>query len=195
MTALPKTKYTLEGYFELERNSEGWFEYFDGDVFEMSGVHPRRGQIEMNLATILNPHALNRGCRIFPSNVRVKVPTLPPYRCPDLSAMYGKPTFEEINGLPCLTNPALIVEILSPTTEAFDRGEKFKRYKSIKSFREYILISQDQKNITHYLKQSKKFWRQADYNDGENLKIETLGFEISVDEVYQSINIDSETGF
>jgi Uma2 family endonuclease len=170
MTALPKPKYTLEEYFELEQTSDGWFEYFDGEVFEMSGVHPRHGQIEMNLASVFNPHALSRGCRVFPSNVRLKVPTLPPYRYPDLSALCGEPKFETINGLPCLLNPSLIVEILSPSTESFDKDEEFKGYKSIETFCEYILISQNSKDITHYLKQSERFWLRGDYTEGETFR-------------------------
>ena len=195
MTALPKPKYTLEEYFELEQKSEGWFEYFDGEVFEMSGVHPRHASIETNLITSLTIKTSSRGCKVFPSNLRLKVPTLPPYRYPDLSALCGEPKFETINGLPCLLNPSLIIEILSPSTEAFDKDEKFKGYKSIPSFREYILISQNSKDITHYLKQSDRFWLRGDYTEGEAFRIETLDCELSVEEIYQGINFESETGF
>ena len=90
MTALPKRKYTLEEYFELDKNAEGNFEYFDGEIFEMSGVSPEHATIEMNLAEILNPVARKRGCRAFPANLRIKVPALPTYRYPDLSVVCGE---------------------------------------------------------------------------------------------------------
>lgn len=195
MTAQPQSRYTLDEYFELEKSSEARYEYFDGDVFNMSGVQPIHARLEGRLFRYLDSHAEKKECHVFPANLRVIVPSLPPYRYPDLTALCGKPKFEEVRGLQCLANPNLIVEILSPSTEAFDRGEKFKHYKSISSFREYLLISQNSKDITHYLKQTKKFWRQSEYSEGESLKIETLDCELNVDELYNGINFDSETGF
>lgn len=195
MSAKPKPHYTLDEYFELERNSEERFEYFNGEVFNMSGVQPIHARLETTLLTMLNTNAQKKGCHVFPANLRVVVPSLPPYRYPDLTALCGEPQFEEVRGLQCLTNPALIIEILSPSTEVFDMREKFKHYKSIPSFYEYVLVSQNSKDITHYLKQTKKFWRQSQYGEGETFRIETLDLELSVDEIYQGINFDSETGF
>ncbi len=193
MTAIPIKKYTLEEYFELDRNAEGHFEYFSGEVFEMSGVSVNHATIEMNLAEILNPIARKKGCRAFPANLKVKVPTIPPYRYPDLSVVCGQANFEEIGGLQALTNPILIVEVLSDSTEKFDRGEKFRQYKLIESFREYLLIEQNGKNVTLFQKHNDRFWLQSDYVEGESLKITTLDFDLSVNDLYRDVEFPSIT--
>ncbi len=192
MMAVPKEKMSLEEYFEFDKNAEGNFEYFDGEIFEMSGVSPNHATIEMNLSEIINPIARNRGCRAFPANLRIKVPALPTYRYPDLSVVCGQPVFQEISGLQCLVNPALLIEVLSESTESYDQGEKFRLYKSIESFREYLLVAQNSPNVTHYQKHDERFWLQSDYTTGESLKISTLDFELSVDEVYQGIVFANE---
>lgn len=193
MTALPKRKYTLEEYFELDKNAEGNFEYFDGEIFEMSGVSPEHATIEMNLAEILNPVARKRGCRAFPANLRIRVPVLPTYRYPDLSVVCGETVFEEIQGLQCLVNPILIVEVLSESTEFYDRGEKYRQYKSIESFREYLLVSQNDKFITLFQKHNERFWMQSDYVVGETLHLNTLDLDLNVDEVYQGVEIKPQS--
>lgn len=187
MTAVPKKKYTLEEYFELDRVAEGNFEYFNGEIFEMSGVSPSHATIEMNLAEILNPVARNKGCRAFPANLRVRVPTVPPYRYPDLSVVCGEVVFEEVGGLQCLANPVLIVEVLSDSTEKFDRGEKFRQYKLIESFHEYLLIAQDSVNVTLFQKHSERFWLQSDYVAGESFHLNTLDIDLEVDSIYLGI--------
>jgi Uma2 family endonuclease len=195
MSTQPKKRLTIEEYIELDKNSEERFEYFDGEVFNMSGVHPNHSRLELRLARLLGEQIEKRGCTVFSSNLRIKVPSMPPYRYPDLSALCSKPEFEEHSGLLCLTNPVVLVEILSPSTEAFDRGEKFTHYKSIASFREYLLIAQNKKNVTHYLKQSERAWLQTEYSAGEVLQIASLECELDVDALYNGINFESETGF
>lgn len=189
MTPLPKQKMSLEEYFEFDRNAEGNFEYFDGEVFEMSGVSPNHATIEVNLITKLSQPALNRKCQVFPANLRFKVPVLPTYRYPDLSVACGAAKFVEIGGLQCLVNPVLIIEVLSASTQSYDQGEKFREYKSIESFQEYMLVSSESKNVAHYLKHNDRFWLQSDYVAGESLHITTLDFDLSVDEIYRGVEI------
>jgi Uma2 family endonuclease len=187
MTALPKPKYTLTEYFELDRNAEGRYEYFDGYVFELSGVSPQHAGIERNLIFRLTEPAFAKGCQIFPANLRVYVPALPTYRYPDLSAVCGPAEFVEIGGLQCLANPVLLVEVLSDSTAEYDTGEKFREYKSIESFREYVLIAQKRKAVTHYLKHNGRFWLQSDYIEGESLHVTTLDYDLRVDDVYRGV--------
>lgn len=187
MTAVPETKLTLEEYFELDKNAEGNFEYFDGEIFEMSGVSLNHGRIERNLTVKLSPRAFDKGCEVFPANNRIRVPTIPPYRYPDLSLVCGKIIFEEIGGLQCLVNPVLIVEVLSDSTEKFDRSEKFRQYKLIESFQEYLLIEQHNINVTLYQRQNERFWLQSDYTAGETFHLNTLDFDVNVDDLYQGV--------
>ncbi|HEX9930110.1 MAG TPA: Uma2 family endonuclease [Pyrinomonadaceae bacterium] len=192
MSAIPKQKYTLEEYFELDRNSEANFEYFNGEVFEMSGVSPNHARIEHRLNRILGIPADKKDCEVFPANLRIKVPALPTYRYPDLSVACDGAKFVEIGGLQCLVNPVLIVEVLSESTAAYDQGEKFRLYKSIETFREYMLVSQDTPDVSHFLKHNERFWLQSNYTSGESLHVETLGFDLSVDEIYRGIEFGSE---
>lgn len=187
MTAVPKKKYTLAEYFELDREAEGNFEYHNGEIIEMSGVSPNHARIEINLIVKLSLKANERGCEIFPANLRVKVPDLPTYRYPDLTVACGGAKFVEIGGLQCLENPMLIVEVLSDSTESYDQGEKFRLYKSIETFREYLLVSQDTPNVTLYQKHNEKFWLRSDYTLGETLELTTLDLELSVDEIFQGV--------
>lgn len=192
MTAILKEKITLEEYFELDKNAEGRFEYHDGYAFEMSGVSITHADIEANLMTILKNKLASRDCKVNPANVRIKVPKLPTYRYADLSALCGKRIVGRIAGLDVLVNPSLIVEILSPSTAYYDRGEKFTEYKSIESFKEYLLVDQDKKFVTLYTKHNEKFWFQSEYFEGENFQLESLNTELSVDEIYQGILLEPE---
>ena len=124
MTTHPKQKYTLDEYLEMDRKSEARLEYLNGEIFDMSGVSPEHAQIEVNITIHLGSGLAARGCRIFPANVRIKVPSFPPYRYADLSGMCGEPEYEPAGGVKVLTNPSLLVEVLSDSTEAYDRGDK-----------------------------------------------------------------------
>jgi len=191
MTAVPKEKITLEEYFELDKNAEGRFEYHDGFAFEMSGVSITHADIKANLMTVLKNTVASGDCKINPANVRIKVPKLPTYRYADLSALCEKRIVEQIAGLDVLINPSLIVEVLSPSTAYYDRGEKFTEYKSIESFKEYLLVDQNREFVTLYAKHNEKFWFQSEYVGGETLKLESLDCELSVDEIYQGIIFES----
>ncbi len=190
MTALPKHKYTIEEYFELDKNAEGNYEYFDGEIFEMSGVSPNHARIERNLLVKTSPRATQNGCEVFPSNLRVKVPMLPTYRYPDLTLVCGKAEFTEIGGLQCLENPILIVKVLSDSTEKYDQGDKFREYKSIESFNEYLLISSTEKIVVLYQKHNGRFWLRSDYESGESFHLNSLNFDVNVDELYEGVEFE-----
>ena len=194
MSTQPQRRYTLEEYFALEHASEAKYEYWQGEVYAMSGASPAHVQIQINLITLLRSQLRGRLCRIFSSDMRLKVPSLPPYRYPDLSALCGEPIFELIGGLEVLTNPTLIVEILSPTTEAFDRGDKFTHYKSIPSFIEYVLIAQHRPYIGQYVKQSPEVWSYRECNDLlTSLYIPSLECQLVLEDLYQDVTFEPFT--
>jgi Uma2 family endonuclease len=187
MAAIPKQKMTLEEYLEFDTNTEGRFEYFDGEVFEMSGGSPEHSLLSSRTGFLLNSKLLPKGCSVYSSDVMLKVPAMPPYRYADVSALCGQPDYEETGNQRLLTNPILVVEVLSDTTEKFDKGDKFKAYKSIESLQEYLLISQEKRFVTLFTKYNAKFWLQSEYESGETLKLESLDIELSVDEIYEGI--------
>lgn len=195
MAIQPQRRYTLDEYFALELASEGKYEYWQGDVYAMSGVSPAHAQIQVNLISLLSLQLRGRPCRVFPSDMRLKVPSLPPYRYPDLSALCGEPIFEQIGGLDVLTNPTLIVEILSPSTEAFDRGDKFTHYKSIPSFSEYLLMAQHRPHVGHYIRQSVEVWSYREYNALEAvLELPALTCRLALDELYHNVVFTPQPG-
>lgn len=188
MSTQPHRRYTLEEYFTLELASEEKYEYFDGEVFNMSGGSPEHEDVIGNIYAVLKQHARAKGCRVFLSGLRIKVPSQPPYRYPDLTALCGTPQYERIGGLDALTNPSLIIEVLSPSTEAYDRGDKFTHYKSIESFGEYLLIAQHRPHATHYVKREDGSWSYEEVNDpAGSLRLETLDCEIEMRDVYDGI--------
>jgi Uma2 family endonuclease len=194
MSVQVKPRYTLEEYFALELASEERYEYFNGEVFCMSGVSPNHAQIESNLITSLNNELRARGCRVFPANIRIKVPAAPPYRYPDLAVVCEKPSYEKIGGIEALTNPVLLVEVLSPSTEAYDRGDKFTYYKSIPSFREYLLVAQHRPHITHYIKQTDGKWDYEESNDlTSNLDLLSVDCALALSEVYVGVEFGQES--
>lgn len=187
MTALPKRKYSLDEYFEIERNSEEKFEYFDGNVWSMAGASPEHERIVSNAIFHLRT-VLGRKCSVFGSNLKVKVPVYTPYRYPDLSVYCGEGIYETMGGMEVLTNPQMLIEVLSPSTEAFDRGEKFTYYKSIASFTEYLLIAVTRPHVTQFIKRNETEWlqREAVGMDGK-LFLETFGVEILLMEIYLDV--------
>ena len=194
MSVIPITseQMTLEEYLEFDYNAEGRYEYFDGKVIEMSGESPEHALLGNRIERLLGNKIDEKGCSVYNCEVQIKVPTMLPYRYADVSALSEKPIYENVGKQRLLVNPSLIVEILSPSTASYDRGEKFVKYKSIESFREYLLIEQGKKFITLYTKHNERFWFQSEYFEGETLKLESLECELKVDEVYQGIDFQAE---
>lgn len=193
MSAIPITsqQMTLEEYLEFDYNAEGRYEYFDGEVFEMSGGSPEHSLLGNQIGRLLGNQLVPKGCSVYNSEVQIKVPTMLPYRYADVSALCGQPIYENLGNQRLLVNPTLIVEVLSPSTEKFDRALKFKAYKSIESLLEYLLVWQDEKLVMLFSKHNEKFWFQSEYVGGETLKLESLDIGLSVDEIYQGIIYES----
>ena len=194
MAAQRKPRYTLAEYLELDRTSEERFEYWDGEIFAMSGASESHLEIEANLVVQFRAALAGRNCRVFTANARITVPTAPPYRYADLSVLCGKAEFEEIGGVDALTNPTLLIEILSPSTEAYDRGDKFSRYQSIPSFREYWLVAQHRPHVTQLVRQDDGAWLLREFNSLDDVvKSPALDCELAVRDIYQGVSFPAES--
>ena len=188
MLSLEKQIYTLEEYLELDHESEERIEFWDGHVFTLAGASNNHDQIQSNAHFFLRLKLQGKPCRVFLSEMRVKVPEYPPYRYPDLSAICGQAIFEKLGKQELLVNPSLIMEILSDSTEAFDRSYKFTYYKSIESFTEYILIAQDRPHISQFVKQADNSWLNHEFNIIEDkFYLASLDCEIALTELYQDV--------
>lgn len=181
-------KYTLEEYLELDHESEEKIEFWDGHIFTLAGASVSHNQIQVNAILSLGNKLREKGCRVFPSDMRLKVPAYSPYRYADLSALCGNPVIEKLVNQEMLVNPSLIVEILSDSTAEFDRGYKFTYYKSIESFTEYILIAQDRPHVTQFVKQSDNSWLHHEFNSiDERFHLASLDCELQLSELYQDV--------
>jgi len=192
MTAQPKenNKITPTEYLKLERSSiDIKHEYFDGEIFAMVGAKRNHVRININLAGELRNNFKNNksSCEVWPNDMRVKIEN--GYVYPDIAISCGDPEFED-NEFDTLTNPIIIIEILSNSTAAFDRGEKFNFYQGIPTLKEYILISQDKYRIEQYVRQEKKdTWEYRSLKSiDQTLKIESASCEIPLDEIYLNVS-------
>lgn len=192
MNAIPKHRYTLEEYIELDKNSEERYEYFDGEVFALAGGNIEHGTISANVVRALGNRLAGRHCRALTSDVRVKVPAAFPYRYPDVSVVCGEPVIESNLGQEMLVNPILLVEVLSSSTAAYDHGDKFSAYQSIASFREYLLISQERPHVVQYVRQPDNRWLRAEISGLAGLlTLESLDITLPLSEIYEQVNFPS----
>lgn len=190
--AMPKYKYSLEEYLDMDAKSEARLEYWDGEIFDMSGANDSHDQVESNVHTSLRMQFKGRSCRVFTANMRIRVPSMPPYRYGDVSALCGQPQFVKIGGVDVLTNPALIIEVLSTSTESYDRGDKFTHYKSIPSFCEYLLIAQHRPHVSQYIRQDDGSWLQREFNDlADVVKLTSVACALSLQEIYEHVTFDA----
>lgn len=187
--AEPNKIYTLEEYLELDFLTDAKYEFFDGDLVEISGVHYNHALINGNVLGLLHEHKTEE-LQSWIGSMKLFVPDLPPYRYPNFSVSPQNALFENVGKHQCLVNPILIGEIYSPETKEYDCGEKFEAYKSIKTFTEYVLIDQNQTLVNVYTKYDKDVWFESEYKQGENVKLESIDIEMSIDEIYRKIKFE-----
>ena len=185
--AISNKIYTLDEYLELDYETDAKYEFFDdGKLVEISGVRISHAQIEMNVLCLLH-EVLAEHFESWIGSMKLKVPALPPYRYPNFSVSPKKAQFEMVGKHHCLVNPIVIGEIYSPETKDYDCGKKFEAYKSIETFREYLLIDQEQKLVTLHTKYDEEIWFQSEYTEGETFKLESLECELAVDDIYHKV--------
>ena len=161
MSTVTKQTWTVEQYLEMERASEEKHEYLDGEIYLMSGASANHNLIVGTLLGILYNQLRQRPCVYFPSDMRVKVSNTGLYTYTDISVVCEPPQLES-DPQDTLLNPTLMVEVLSPSTESYDRGKKFQHYRALKSLHEYLLISQDSARIERHLRQPNNEWLLTD---------------------------------
>jgi len=184
-----KLRMTPAEYLEFERTSEIKHEYFDGEVFAMAGAKPNHNLINANIVSELRNRivANESTCRIYPSDQRIKVEAIEKYTYPDISIACENIEFDD-DSIPSLLNPVVIIEILSESTEAYDRGKKFMHYRLIPSLREYVLVSQDHCQVETYMRSDAGRWIYSSHENLENMfNVEPVNCEISLSEIYRWI--------
>ncbi len=192
MSAIPKRKLTPEEYLEIERKAEYKSEYFDGEIYAMSGAKRNHNKAATNVSGLIWQHLKGKDCESYSNDMRVFVPKTGLYTYPDVVVVCGEPKFQD-KVFDTLLNPTLLVEVLSETTESYDRGKKFQHYRSIESLQEYVLVSQDEARIEKYVKRGDGFWLLSEAV-GLDSEIEFASIEcrISLAEVYDKIDFSDE---
>ena len=184
----PQHYYSLDEYFALEHTGDARYEYWDGDIVCMSGGSLAHARIAGNIYHRLAQKLSGGKCVPFTADLAVKTPTLLPYRYPDLSVACGEPAVENVRGVDALLNPVLIAEVLSPSTEKHDRGDKFAAYQQIPDFQEYLLVAQHAPSIVRYCRQPDGTWVPEEIS-GLNavVHLTSVDCELSLAEVYQGV--------
>ena len=186
-----QTYLSPEEYIALERKATLKSEYLSGEILAISGASDTHNLITMNTSNALYNQLADRGCRIYASDMRVGISTGVSYFYPDVTVVRDEPRFED-NALDTLINPIVVIEVLSPSTEAYDRGEKSIRYRQLESLQEYILISQDQVQVDHYLRQGKQ-WVISEFSALEDvLPLVSIGAELSLHQIYRFVDLETD---
>jgi Uma2 family endonuclease len=181
---------TQEEYLAFERQSEMKHEYVAGEILAMTGVSRRHSLINTTTSAYLEFRLRDRPCELHQSDVRVKIAKLGIYTYPDIVVVCGKPEFEDPE-VDTLLNPTVIIEILSPSTQSYDRRLKFHRYQLIPSFREYLLIAQDARRVDHYIRQPDDRWFPTTYTHPDDvITLPSLDCTLPLAEVYRRVTFD-----
>jgi len=190
MSTLPKKRYTPEEYLTLERKAEYKSQYYDGEIFAMAGATRRHNLIAVNVGRELSAQLKGRPCEVYPSDMRVKVSPTGLYTYPDVVVVCAEPRFEDEQE-DTLLNPTLIVEVLSPSTEDYDRGRKFAHYRRIESLAEYVLVAQQEHHVERHRRQETGEWVlwETDRPD-DTVTLASIGCELALVEVYDKVEFD-----
>ena len=180
-------KITAEEYLAAERLSEVRHEFLNGTIFAMAGASRKHNQISSNLVRILGNQLLDKPCSVYSSDMRVKNAEAKKYFYPDIVVSCKEERFEDKEE-DTLLNPRLILEILSDSTEAYDRGDKFFYYRQIKSFVEYVLVSQKNYHVERFIRQPDNAWLYSEFNNiDDEIKLSSIGCNICLKEIYNKV--------
>lgn len=187
MTAQPRSYLTSEEYLALERAGDVRHEYVAGAVYAMAGGSARHNRIAGSAYAALYAQLRRRNCTIYPSDMRVRVIQTGLYTYPDITIVCGNEQFEDAKE-DTLLNPTIIIEILSPSTEKYDRGKKFQHYRTILSLREYVLIAQDDYHIERFVRQSDNTWVFSEATSREDkIDLTSIQCVLLLEEVYEKV--------
>ena len=185
-------RYTAEEYLELERRAEYKSEFVEGEIFALAGATRAHNLVALNCGAELRRQLRGQPCETYPSDMRVQLAASTRYFYPDLVVVCGERDFVD-EAQDTLVNPTLITEVLSPSTEGYDRGEKFGQYRTIDSLQSYVLISQHKPLVEVFERQEDGSWRFSAYQGlSSSVLLPSIGYALSLREVYDRIDFGAE---
>lgn len=176
-------RFTPQEYFDWEAQQDIRYEYFDGQVFAMTGGSLPRADIAMNIASVLR-QSLQRRCKVRNSDAKVGITDTGPFIYPDISVTCDQRdwTAQQFSRYPCL-----IIEVLSPGTEAYDRGGKFSLYRRLESLQEYVLVGSETKFVDLFRRSQTGEWTFIPYVEGDDIELTSVGLTISINLIYEDV--------
>jgi Uma2 family endonuclease len=191
MSTVPQRRFTPEEYLALERQAEYKSEYLDGQIYAMTGASRQHNRIVLNAGAALHGRLRGGPCEAFVNDMRVKVSPTGLYTYPDIAVVCGEARFED-RELDTLLNPAVVFEVLSDSTEKYDRGEKFVHYRRQESLAEYVLVAQSRIRVEHFQREGDR-WMLSEVNGPDStLRLNTVGCEISLRDLYERVEFPEE---
>jgi Uma2 family endonuclease len=191
MATQPKTLLTPEQYLEIERVADHKSEYFGGQIFAMAGAPEAHNLVVGNAFGELRQQCRARPCRVYANDMRVRIRATDLYTYPDIATVCGEPQFLD-ERRDTLLNPALLIEALSPSTEADDRGRKFEHYKTIESLREYLLLATDRVHADLYTRQADGRWLLTSASRLEDvLTLDSVDARLLMSDIYDKVELSA----
>ncbi|RRR68779.1 MAG: Uma2 family endonuclease [Candidatus Viridilinea halotolerans] len=187
MSTQPQQSCTAEAYLAFERTSTTKHEYDNGVIVAMAGASAAHNIITANLIASLHRQIAERECTTFPSDMRLQIAAHNLYTYPDVMVVCGDVAYaDDVQDI--LLNPTIIIEVLSPSTENYDRGKKAQYYRTIPSLREYLLIAQEQFHLEHFVRYSAYQWLFSETNDATaSVQLASIGCALTVAEIYKRV--------
>ncbi len=187
MTNLKYSRLTEADYLLGELVSEIRHEYVDGEVFAMAGAGEAHNLISLNIAARLRGLVRGGPCRVYISDMKLRVKTWKAYYYPDVMVTCD-PTDSEAN---YKERPSLVVEVLSPSTERTDRREKMLAYRTLTDLREYLLVATDKQHVELYRRDAQDEWQLTNLNPADGIHLESLGYDLSLNDIYEDVKLDT----
>ena len=192
MSTVPQQYITPQEYLDRERQAEMKSQYFQGEIFAMTGASREHNLIAGNTLTALNQRLRDRDCEVYLGDMRVKVSPSGLYTYPDVTVVCGEPQFEDAE-LDTLLNPKVLFEVLSPSTSDYDRGGKFVQYRRLPSLQEYVLISQDRPLVEHWVRQPQNQWVFSETESlQDTLVLPSISCDLPLAEIYLKVQFASD---
>jgi Uma2 family endonuclease len=188
MTMAARHRYSFRDYLDVEEMSTVKHEYLEGDIYAMAGGTPEHSALAAAIITLLANRLRGGPCRVYTSDLRVRVLATGLATYPDAAVVCG-PVERDPASTTHVVNPALLLEVLSPTTEHYDRGEKREHYQQIDSLREYVLVAQGARHVEVWTRTATG-WSHAEHGAGESIELVSLGISVTVDEIYAEAGLD-----
>ena len=190
MSTAPKIYLSPTQYLAKERKADFKSQYYRGEMFAMAGASREHNLIVANLVGEIRNALKDRRCEVYPSDMRVKVATTGLYTYPDATVVCGDPEFED-DQFDTLTNPTVLFEVLSDSTESWDRGGKFRQYRDIPSLKEYVMVTQDRASVERYIRQTDGGWLLQEIESiSASVRFDSINVMVPLAEIYRNIRFE-----